>query len=95
MNATKLSDQRTLPRESRVIELSAFALSRETSKAATSIESCLWKLAEAETQGQQIEILLLLTLTILGLLTVVYGIEHVFSFATNDSFNTVIMHLLR
>jgi hypothetical protein len=95
MNATTLSDQETLPRESRIIELSAFALSWEATKGTASIESRLWKLAKAETRGQEIETLLLLIFTILGLLTLAYGMERVFSFAANDSFNTVIMHLLR
>jgi hypothetical protein len=93
MNATTLASLKTIPRESRIFELSAFT-PPEASKA-PSIESRLWKLAEAETRSQEIETLLLLIFTILGSLTVAYGMEHVFSFAKNGSFDTVIMHLLR
>jgi hypothetical protein len=94
MNATTRATLKTLPRESPIFELSAFTPS-EASKAAPSMESRLRKLAEAETRSQEIETLLLLIFTILESLTVVYGMEHVFSFAQNDSFGTVIMHLLR
>jgi nitrate reductase NapE component len=92
MNATTLATLK--PRESRIFELSAFTL-QGSSKVTPSIESRLWKMAEAETRSQEIETLLLLVFTILGLLTVAYGMEHVFWFAENDSVGTVILHLLR
>jgi hypothetical protein len=94
MNATTLASLKTLPRESRIFELSAFTPPK-ASKAAPSIDSRLWKLAEAETRSQEIETLLLLIFTILGSLTVAYGIEQVFSFVENGSCDRVIMHLLR
>jgi hypothetical protein len=94
MNATILATLKTLARESRISELSAFTQS-EVSNVVPCIESRLWKLAEAETGSQEIETLLLLIFAVLGFLTVAYGMEQVFSFAENDSFGTVIMHLLR
>jgi hypothetical protein len=69
MNATTLATLKTLPHESRIFEFSVFT-PPEASKSAPSIESRLWKLAEAETRSQKIETLLLLIFTILGLLTV-------------------------
>src|ERR1700675_3878272 len=93
MNATTLATLKAQALETRIFEFSAFT-PPEASKAAPSIESRLWKLAEAEARSQEIETLLLLIFTILGSLTVAYGMEHVFSFAENDSVGTVIMHLL-
>jgi hypothetical protein len=63
MNATTLATLETLPRETRIFELSAFT-PPEGSKAAPSIESRLWKMAEAETRSQEIETVLLLVFTI-------------------------------
>jgi hypothetical protein len=94
MNATTLASLKTLPRKSRIFEVSGLTPS-EASKPVPSIESRLWKLAEAETRSQEIETLLLLIFATLGLLTVAYGMEQVFSFAENGSFETIIMHLLR
>jgi hypothetical protein len=94
MNATTVANLKTLPRKTRIFELSAFSTPK-ASKAAPSVESRLWKLAEAETLVQQIETSLLLIFTILGSLTVAYGMEQVFSFVENDSFGNVIMHLVR
>jgi hypothetical protein len=94
MNATTLATVETLPRESDIFEVSAFARP-EAAKARPSTESRLWKLAETETRTQEIETLLLLIFGILGLLTVAYGMEHVFSFAENNSVGAVIIQLLR
>jgi hypothetical protein len=93
MNPTTLATVETLPRESDIFEVSAFA-PPEGAEATPSIESRLWKLAEAETRAQEIETLLLLIFGILGLLAVAYGMEDVFWFAENNSVGTVIMHLL-
>jgi nitrate reductase NapE component len=94
MNATTLATLKTLPRDTGIFEVSAFA-PPEGAKATPSIESRLCKLAEAETRSHEIETLLLLIFTILGLLTVAFEMEHVFSFSENGSFGTVIVHLLR
>jgi hypothetical protein len=82
------------PPEFRIVELSSLTPLEGSGRAAY-IESRLWKLAQAGTRSQDIETLLLLILTILGLLTVSYGVAEAFSFAANDPFGTVIMHLLR
>src|ERR1700688_1689294 len=84
MNAITLAILKTLPRESRIVELSTF-MPAEGSMQAPFVESRLWKLATAEKRSQGIETLLLLIFTILALLTVAYEMEQVFSFAENDS----------
>jgi hypothetical protein len=93
MNATTFTTLKALPYESRIFEVPSSTIA-EASKAAPSIESRLRKLAEAETRSQEIETFLLLIFGILGLLTVAYGMEQIFSFAGSDSIGTVIVHLL-
>jgi hypothetical protein len=90
MNAPTLAPQETLPHQFRIVEVSAFA-PPEHSKAEKQIDSRLWKLAATETRTQEIETILLLIFVTLGLLAVAYGMEHVLSFAENNSLGTVIM----
>jgi hypothetical protein len=94
MNAITLASPKKLPPDSRIFELSVFTLP-EISKAAPCVEPRLWKTVEAETRSQEIETVLLLIFAILGLLTVAYGMQQFFSFAENNSFETVINQLLR
>jgi nitrate reductase NapE component len=94
MNAPTGATLKTLQREFGIGEASASTPS-EARKAAPSIESRLCRLAKTETRSQEFETLLLLVFGILGLLTVAYGIECLFSFVANNSVGTVIVHLLR
>ena len=59
------------------------------------MEPRLWETVQAVTWSREIETVLLLIFTILGLLTIVYGMQQFFSFAENSSFETVIKQLLR
>jgi hypothetical protein len=79
MNNTTPPTLIALSSESRIIEVSP-----STPPGAPLIKSCLWKLAKNETRTQDIETLLLLIFGILGLLTVAYGIERIFSFVANN-----------
>ena len=68
-----------LPSQSGVVEDASFA-TRKSGEAAPSIESRLGKLAATETLSLEIETFLLLLVGILGLVTIAYGLEQVFSF---------------
>jgi hypothetical protein len=94
MHATTLAPLETVTHEFCIGEVSTFA-PPEASKAETSIESRLQKLAKTETLCREIETLLLLVAGILGLAVVAYGIEQVFWFAENHSVGMVIMQVLR
>jgi len=83
-----------LPSQSGVVEDASFA-TRKSGEAAPSIESRLGKLAATETLSLEIETILLLLVGILGLVTIAYGLEQVFSFMQSEPVATGMAHLLR
>ena len=83
-----------LPSQSRVVEDTSFE-TRKSNESAPSIASRLGKLAATETLSQEIETILLLLVGILGLLTIAYGLEQVFSFIQSEPVATGIAHLTR
>jgi hypothetical protein len=96
MHATAINPSNVLPHDRPNCEVSPDVLAKGRRKEpATSIESRLWKLAAKETLSLEIETFLLLLVGILGLATVAYGIEQIFSFVQNDAVATGITHLMR
>jgi hypothetical protein len=84
MHATAIDSATVLPDDCRTDEVSPCVLTEVQGKESTpSIESRLLKLAAIETLSLEIETLLLLLIGILGLATVLYGTEQVFSFVQN------------
>jgi hypothetical protein len=79
MNATTLKSLERLPSQSSIVEDASFA-TRKSNEAVPSVESRLGKLAATETLSLEIETFLLLLVGILGLMTIVYGLEQIFSF---------------
>ena len=79
MNATTLKSLERLPSQSSIVEDASFA-TRKSNEAVPSVESRLGKLAATETLSVEIETFLLLLVGILGLVTIAYGLEQVFSF---------------
>jgi hypothetical protein len=94
MNVTMLKSLDRLPSQSGVDEDAYFA-TRKSNEAAPSIESRLGKLAATETLSLEIETFLLLLVGILGLATIAYGLEQVFSFIQSEPVATGISFLLR
>jgi hypothetical protein len=82
------------PSQSSVVEDASFA-TRKANEAAPSIESRVGKLAKRETLSQEIETFLLLVVGILGLVTIAYGLEQVFSFIQSEPVASGIALLLR
>ena len=89
-----LKTMERLPSQSSIVEDASFA-TRKSGEAAPSIESRLGKLAATETLSLEIETILLLLVGILGLVTIAYGLEQVFSFMQSEPVATGMAHLLR
>jgi hypothetical protein len=84
MHATAIDSATVLSDDCRTDEVSSCVLTEAQGKESTSsVESRLLKLAAIETLSLEIETLLLLLIGILGLATVLYGTEQVFSFVQN------------
>jgi hypothetical protein len=93
MHATAINSATVLPDDCPTGEVSSCVVAEGRGKeSAPSIESRLLKLAAIETLSLEIETLLLLLIGILGLATVVYGTEQVFSFLQNVAVATGIAH---
>ena len=83
-----------LPSQSSLVEDASFA-TRKSNESAPSIESRVGELAKKVTLVLEIETFLLLLVGILGLLTIAYGLEQVFSFIQSEPVATGIAHLTR
>ena len=83
-----------LPSQSSLVEDASFA-TRKSNESAPSIESRVGELAKKETLVLEIETFLLLPVGILGLVTIAYGLEQVFSFMQSEPVATGIALLLR
>ena len=83
-----------LPSQSSLVEDASFA-TRKSNESAPSIESRVGELAKKETLVLEIETFLLLLVGILGLVTIAYGLEQVFSFMKSEPVATGIALLLR
>ena len=94
MNATLLKSMERLPSQSSLVEDASFA-TRKSNESAPSIESRVGELAKKETLVLEIETFLLLLVGILGLVTIAYGLEQVFSFMQSEPVATGIALLLR
>jgi hypothetical protein len=94
MNAIMLKALERLPSQSSLVEDASFA-TRKSNESAPTIESRLGELAKKETLVLEIETFLLLLVGILGLVTIAYGLEQVFSFIQSEPVATGIALLLR
>ena len=83
-----------LPSQSSLVEDASFA-TRKSNESAPSIESRVGELAKKETLVLEIETFLLLLVGILGLVTIAYGLEQVFSFIQSEPVATGIAHVSR